>query len=489
MQKYNHIFFSAHLDDVIGSCGQTISKLLQSGERICVVTIFAGDGGHDLSAFAKRLHTRWKIEDSSASIRRQEDISACKCLGVDFKHLNFSDAIYRKSENNFLYTSSVDLFSKIHNVDLNTKKSISKKILSIIKNNSATLYFPMGFGGHVDHKMLHDVGLNILKQDCNKDIRFYRDFSYRNKFSRIPAYSFSVKSSKEHLQNKINAFNKYKSQISTLFGTIDNMYKYFVRFKETFYTFTDITVITVSRGRSQIIDRAIRSVRKQTIFNRIFHLIIIDDCVDTLRFLEQKYNNDHKIKWIYVARNTKDTNGPVHLAKLRNFAIRNTRTKWVSMLDDDNEYEPKHLQYLFEFAAKTNFDLVHSWHKKFFWDGKPFLEKYWPYNKDKNEQKAKYIDYVRRGILQPGSNIVKDGFDNNTIDTSVWLTKTKTILNYPYPENISKKETINNMTEDKKFYQSIVNSGLAIGCNKKTTMRYYLGGYSTEFNTVLNRGT
>jgi LmbE family N-acetylglucosaminyl deacetylase len=40
----------------------------------------------------------------------------------------------------------------------------------------ATLYFPLGVGGHVDHELVHRAGRALLREGA--DARFYEDFPY-----------------------------------------------------------------------------------------------------------------------------------------------------------------------------------------------------------------------------------------------------------------------------------------------------------------------
>lgn len=81
-----------------------------------------------------------------------------------------------------------------------------------------------------------------------------------------------------------------------------------------------ITVITITKNRPNLLERAIKTVKEQT-YNNIKHLIIIDDCPVTLKMLEEKYKNDCNIIWEYHKREKDDKSGPNVLAKLRTNAI------------------------------------------------------------------------------------------------------------------------------------------------------------------------
>ncbi len=141
-----------------------------------------------------------------------------------------------------------------------------------------------------------------------------------------------------------------------------------------------ITVITITKNRPNLLERAIKTVKEQT-YNNIKHLIIIDDCPVTLKMLEEKYKNDCNIIWEYHKREKDDKSGPNVLAKLRTNAIHKIGTGWFSFLDDDNEFYPEHIQKLYNFAIKNNCNAVHSYREVMYKDGTPYLKEEWPWGR------------------------------------------------------------------------------------------------------------
>src|SRR5215470_1929975 len=107
-----------------------------------------------------------------------------------------------------------------------------------------------------------------------------------------------------------------------------------------------ITVITLTRGRPQLLSRAIESVQKQVYGGSILHLVLIDDCLTTLNVFSRAINRNKGIAWQFMSREPGEKTGPARLAKLRNYGINIADTEWVSFLDDDNEFEPDHLSSL-----------------------------------------------------------------------------------------------------------------------------------------------
>ena len=307
--------------------------------------------------------------------------------------------------------------------------------------------------------------------DKNRDIKYYSQIlqQIEHNSTKIQNALWKAKVAKKLFPNQQNIQNAYAL-----------LYNYYYN--------KEVTVLTVTRGRCTLLNRAIKSVKQQTIAMHVKHLIIIDDCLETLHFLNENYATDDNIQWEYIKRTQKDKNGPTRIARLRNIGIKLITTKYMAMLDDDNEYTPEHLQSLLDLAKNSKLSAVHSWRLLYTFDGKKFTSNFWPWETDKSLQKSKYENYVKRGIVDLGSNVLRDGFDNNTVDTSAWLLETKTMQKLLFPEKYTKEDINKNIVEDKKFYQLISSKlGEKIGSTKKCTLKYYLGGYSTDFNQSLKR--
>ncbi|MBN1468107.1 MAG: glycosyltransferase family 2 protein [Fusobacteriaceae bacterium] len=243
----------------------------------------------------------------------------------------------------------------------------------------------------------------------------------------------------------------------------------------------EITVLTVTRNRCEYLKRAIETVRNQSYQGKISHLIIIDDCEKTLKYLEENYENYHLIKWIYAKRMKGDCSGPVLLAKLRNYAVDMAETEWVSFLDDDNEFEVEHYQKLMEFADSKKAEAVHCFRKILYRNGKPFLEKYWPWDRDKNNAIERYKYFLSLGLIESGSNIFKDN-QKIVVDTNVWLLKRSILLENRISSDFTTKDWEDNLAEDDKLLEGLRNNNIRIECSEEPTVLYYLGGYSNDFS-------
>lgn len=257
-----------------------------------------------------------------------------------------------------------------------------------------------------------------------------------------------------------------------------------------------ITVITITKNRVQLLRRAIESVRLQDCGLPITHLIIIDGCQRTLKYLRRARNLPENLIWIYV-NDAKEINFvPRHLAYLRNRAVDFSNTRWISFLDDDNEFEPNHLSSLLEYAKETDSSAVHSIRKLFHQNGAPYLEHEWPWHRNKEKRREIYKELCKRGVFVPGSNIEYSRCDPigtsapiRIVDTSEWLLERCLLLKIRFPMNFTYTDYKDIITEDDKFLRKLVSNRIPIISTRLPTLKYYLGGYSNclDDSHIINR--
>ena len=242
-----------------------------------------------------------------------------------------------------------------------------------------------------------------------------------------------------------------------------------------------VTVLTVTRGRPSLLERAIDSVDRQSHPN-IMHIILIDDCIDTYLALKKKQWS-RRVHYFLRARLADEKSGPVHLAELRNLMIRMTNTKWLCFLDDDNEYEADHISRLLECAHHHGVSAVHSWTRLFTFNNELYLEEIWPWCRDKKQGKVKYQNMIKKGAIEPGSNILREGVDNfpdRCVDTSAWLLDRSILSANTMSSDFSFQEWVDNKAEDDKLMNYLLQREEPIVCNEHASLKYYLGGYSTN---------
>lgn len=80
-----------------------------------------------------------------------------------------------------------------------------------------------------------------------------------------------------------------------------------------------------------------------------------ENCAQTECFFKQLAKDDKRFKYYNLAVNHSGAGwGP------RNFAIMNTSHRLIAYLDDDNWYEPEHLESLYATMEKTNADMCYT---------------------------------------------------------------------------------------------------------------------------------
>jgi LmbE family N-acetylglucosaminyl deacetylase len=227
--EYGHLYLSPHFDDVVLSCGGLIRKQTLVGERVVVITFFAGIPSYEhLSPFARFLHLTWGNPPDPVGHRRQEDRAALNRLGADPLHLDFLDAIYRGSPR-ALYRSNSALFGAIDPQDERLPVEIASAIEEVVeRQRKPLLYAPLAVGHHVDHQIARRAA-DFLRQR-GYPVTYYEDFPYVEKKEALllalgarEEWSPRLEGIAETIEEKIEAIALYASQIFMLFRTKETM--------------------------------------------------------------------------------------------------------------------------------------------------------------------------------------------------------------------------------------------------------------------------
>ncbi|MBS1683193.1 MAG: glycosyltransferase family 2 protein [Bacteroidetes bacterium] len=247
----------------------------------------------------------------------------------------------------------------------------------------------------------------------------------------------------------------------------------------------DITVLIITRKRSNLLKRAIASIKSQCFGGTIKILVFVDDCVETLKFLEQEYYADEKISWHFQSRGAEEKSGPARSAYLRNLAVESANSEWVSFLDDDNEFEPFHYSELMRCALINKADAVYCYRQLFYADGTPycFINGVYPWARNSLQAKEQFERLSKHGIIEKGCNVIRDQIDAseggvNLVDTNVWLIKREVLLKNKIPDDFTHEDWLNIICEDDKMLQCLIDTNVKIFCNQVPSVKYYLGGYS-----------
>lgn len=228
MACYQHVYLSPHLDDVALSCGGMICAQTKSGERVLIVTVFAGRPDYDrLSEFACFQHRWWGDPDDPIGQRRREDERACQLLGADWIHLDELDAIYRRdpATGRALYNSDDEIFGSLHPADTVKATEIAETWLRALPLGHARVYAPLAAGHHVDHQLVRQAAIHLIERGLS--VVFYEDFPYVSDAEKlIQALTWAAPGSwqaqqillaPEELERKKEAISCYVSQTPVIF--------------------------------------------------------------------------------------------------------------------------------------------------------------------------------------------------------------------------------------------------------------------------------
>lgn len=248
-----------------------------------------------------------------------------------------------------------------------------------------------------------------------------------------------------------------------------------------------ISVITLTRYRPIEVRRAILSVQRQT-ESVAEHIILVDGDPRIEESVKEFIDAGgiERCEVHLVPRASSDVSGPGRSSALRNMGIKMAQNPWIAFLDDDNEWLPNHLSSLMTLAYQDNSPAVYSEVALLTSTGEPYLEQRWPWAHTREESEQKYWDYVKQGVLVPGSNVIHDRPEvrDVPVDTSAWLLDHDLLLSVPFQEKFSKDDARTLTSEDDKLFYSLLERGVQLACTYQPTLLYYLGGYSNSGATV-----
>jgi LmbE family N-acetylglucosaminyl deacetylase len=217
---YTHVYVSPHLDDVALSCGGRVWQQVQAGDRVLVVTVFAGvpDANGPLSPFAARLHALWNLSADAPATRRREDADALARLGADGVYWPYLDCIYRRVLGDLAYASEEALFGEMHPAEGELVDELADRLADLPLEPGGSIHAPMGIGHHVDHRIVHRAAGRV-----ERPVMYYEDYPYaedpeavQEALGSIPWHLERETLSEEALEARIAAIACYDSQFVML---------------------------------------------------------------------------------------------------------------------------------------------------------------------------------------------------------------------------------------------------------------------------------
>lgn len=155
-KKKNIVTVAAHSDDTALCLGGYLSEF---DGGIEIINVF--------STCACSVMKGLKTPEEITCINNQEEEQFAEKIGAKLNFLNENEVLLR----GYPYWSG----EIIENIDKELIIRIAKKIESeIIKADE--VYFPIGIGNHVDHKILFNIGQTLVKKGY--PILFYEDLPY-----------------------------------------------------------------------------------------------------------------------------------------------------------------------------------------------------------------------------------------------------------------------------------------------------------------------
>ncbi len=222
--EYDIICLSPHPDDAVLSCGGSLFAQAASGARVLAVTAFAAGpaASAPISPFARHFHDLCGLAQDGGAQRRAEDIAACRVLGVEHRHVEILDALYRTHPvtGDPLYPTQVQLFGPPAPEESGVVDELVKRFRDLPAGRA--IYAPLGVGGHVDHGLVR-----VAAERCfGLRVRYYEDFPYAWKLLAVrrcvrPARAWQAQVlalDSRAMAAKVNAIAAYASQITPLFG-------------------------------------------------------------------------------------------------------------------------------------------------------------------------------------------------------------------------------------------------------------------------------
>ncbi|WP_461118441.1 PIG-L deacetylase family protein [Saccharothrix stipae] len=208
--------FSPHLDDAVLSVGASLAAVVQSGGRVVVCTVFAGDPPEPLSPAGRAFHRHCGLGDDGVATRRAEDRDAAAVLGVEVVHLPVPDCLYRRGPAGWLYDrpgASLDPgWPPEPGVVAEVARHV-RRLLRVIR--PAAVWTCLALGGHVDHRLCRTA----VETACAGEgltPHLWEDLPYALG-TPAPAGPVTARPVRgTHLATKLAAVERYRSQVRVL---------------------------------------------------------------------------------------------------------------------------------------------------------------------------------------------------------------------------------------------------------------------------------
>ncbi|MET7463073.1 PIG-L family deacetylase, partial [Nonomuraea sp. NPDC005501] len=156
-------------------------------------------------------------------LRRAEDVRACAALGAEHAHLDFTDALYRRTADGSPRCAvGEDLFSAPGTDDVALEKAVAGELGGwIARLAPVEVHAPAAVGGHLDHVLTARACASALRDAASTPrARWYEDLPYALEPAAEPSEPASAARGRpavspltgEDWRRKIAAAAAYRSQ-------------------------------------------------------------------------------------------------------------------------------------------------------------------------------------------------------------------------------------------------------------------------------------
>jgi LmbE family N-acetylglucosaminyl deacetylase len=160
------VIFSPHSDDAAFSVAGHMFHLSGAGKEFCLLTCFS------ISAFTQSA--AHGDAGSTTELRKREDSSYAGTLGPRCKAawLDLPDAPLRGY--NLREVCQAGEFTAEERI---LACRLRDHLLSGILPRGSVVFAPLGIGGHIDHRLVHEAAVELAKLECFPVV-FYEDMPY-----------------------------------------------------------------------------------------------------------------------------------------------------------------------------------------------------------------------------------------------------------------------------------------------------------------------
>jgi len=249
-----------------------------------------------------------------------------------------------------------------------------------------------------------------------------------------------------------------------------------------------VTVVTPTFDRPEMLLQAVESAAKQTHRN-IEHIVVGDNCpvLDTDNVREKLLEINPALRLHNLPDDgQKPSYGPARIARVRNAGIALAGGDFIAHLDDDNTWDPNHLESLLAGFRNCPEAAVAFSYRKLLIEGiEPYLSPYHPWSPDLETAELVYGAYQRMGIYHSGSHLMRDRISFHeerdcTLDTNEMMVRSSVQREFLFHTDFSDSMMARELGEDDVFCEEIYRAGYRAVASGEFSLNFRVGGRFTK---------